>query len=65
MLLAAHGLTPSEALAAATTSAYRFLEDGIARTSAPTCVTYDTDPREDPAVLAAPRAVLINGRRIR
>jgi imidazolonepropionase-like amidohydrolase len=66
MLLATHGLTPSAALAAATTTAYRFLNDGAGPTDTPTwLVTYDADPREDPAVLGAPRAVLVNGRRIR
>jgi imidazolonepropionase-like amidohydrolase len=66
MLLARHGLGSSEALAAATTSAYRFLDDDLARAGTPTSlVTYDADPREDPAVLAEPRAVLINGQRIR
>jgi imidazolonepropionase-like amidohydrolase len=66
MLLATYGLAPSEALAAATTTAYRFLDDDLARADTPTClVTYDADPREDPAVLASPRAVLIDGHRIR
>ena len=65
MLLAANGLTPTQALAAATTTAHQFLDDG-AHPAVPTCVvTYDTDPREDPAALSAPRAVVMNGQRIR
>jgi hypothetical protein len=47
------------------TTARRFL-DGGAHPGVRTCVvTYDTDPREDPAALAAPRAVVMNGQRIR
>jgi imidazolonepropionase-like amidohydrolase len=66
MLLATHGLTPTQALAAATTTAHRFLNQTIPGTATPGCVvTYDTDPREDPAALSAPRAVLMNGQRIR
>jgi imidazolonepropionase-like amidohydrolase len=66
MHLAANGLTPSEAIAAATTSAYRFLDIDIDRAGEPTSlVTYDDDPREDLEVLANPRAVLIDGVRVR
>lgn len=66
MLLAKYGLAPSDALAAATTDAYQFLDDDAAGKGTPVClVTYDADPRADPAVLAEPRAVLINGRRVR
>jgi len=66
MLLATHGLTPSAALAAATTTAYRFLNHGGGASDPPTwLVTYDADPRTDPAVLGAPRAILMNGERLR
>jgi imidazolonepropionase-like amidohydrolase len=61
-LLAELGLDPVQALAAASDGARRFL--GV---EAPGCdvVTYDADPREDPAVLATPAAVVIGGVRIR
>jgi imidazolonepropionase-like amidohydrolase len=66
MLLAAHGLSPSEALAAATTTAFHFLGVALDRPGEPaSLVTYDADPREDPAILSAPRAVLIDGVRVR
>jgi Amidohydrolase family len=66
MLLAEYGLTPTQALAAATTTAHRFLNRSIPGTTTRSClVTYDTDPRENPAALGAPRAVLMNGQRIR
>jgi imidazolonepropionase-like amidohydrolase len=64
-LLAAHGLTPSEALAAATTTAYRFLGVSFDGRGAPTSlVTYPTDPRDDPGILTSPSAVLIDGVRV-
>ncbi|MFK4083994.1 amidohydrolase family protein [Kribbella sp. NPDC020789] len=59
--LANHGLTPAQALEAATTSAATFL--GLTTTE--DLVTYDADPRDDPAVLATPTAVLLRGHRIR
>jgi hypothetical protein len=64
-LLAAHGLPATEALAAATTTAYRFLDVDQTRGTTPTSlVTYDADPREDPSVLSTPRAVIIRGQRV-
>jgi imidazolonepropionase-like amidohydrolase len=67
LLLAELGLEPVDALAAATTVAHRFLGDKgdehQGRRPA-SLVTYDADPREDLAVLAAPSAVLVNGVRI-
>jgi imidazolonepropionase-like amidohydrolase len=66
MWLAAYGFTASQAVAAATTAAYRFLELDVEAKSRPTSlVTYDNDPRDDPAELANPRAVLIRGHRVR
>jgi imidazolonepropionase-like amidohydrolase len=65
-LLAEHGLEPAAALAAATTSAYRFLGETFGGFGAPaTLVTYQDDPREDLAVLSAPAAILIDGVRVR
>jgi imidazolonepropionase-like amidohydrolase len=60
-LLAEHGLTPGQAIAAAGSQARAFLgihPDGD-------IVTYDDDPREDPAVLARPAAVVVRGVRVR
>jgi imidazolonepropionase-like amidohydrolase len=65
-LLAQHGLEPAQALAAATTTAHRYLGVDTDTTGQPaTLVTYDHDPREDLTRLADPRAVIINGTRIR
>jgi imidazolonepropionase-like amidohydrolase len=64
--LAEHGLQPVEALAAASTTAFRFLNHPDTPADEPaTLVTYPADPRQDLSVLAAPSAVVINGRRIR
>ena len=54
------GLTPLEALDAATVSARRFLgsEEGE------DLVTYHADPLEDPSVLASPAAVVLRGERV-
>ncbi len=59
------GLTPLEALRAATTAARTFLglpslEDGAAAD----VVTFEADPREDPDALATPIAILLGGVRI-
>jgi imidazolonepropionase-like amidohydrolase len=65
-LLAEHGLDPIDALRAGTTSAYQFLgkdADGSGRGI--TLATYEADPREDLAVLAAPVAVVVGGVRVR
>jgi imidazolonepropionase-like amidohydrolase len=65
-LLAEHGLEPSAALQAATTTGYRFLGEPFDQAGQPaTLVTYRDDPREDLAVLSAPRAVIIDGVRVR
>ena len=59
-LLAEHGLTVEQAIAAAGSLARDFLgvhPDG-------NIVTYDDDPREDPAVLARPAAVVVRGVRV-
>ena len=60
-LLAGHGLTVTQALAAAGSGARDFL--GIH--PAGDIVTYDDDPREDPGVLARPAAVVVRGARVR
>lgn len=66
MLLAEHGLAPAAALAAATTTGYRFLNEPFDQPGRPvTLVTYQDDPREDLAVLSSPKAVLIDGVRVR
>ena len=60
-LLAAHGLSAGQAMAAAGSAARDFLgihPDGD-------IVTYHADPREDPAVLASPAAVVVRGLRVR
>jgi len=65
-LLAEHGLAPAAALEAATTAGYRFLGEPFGQPGRPaTLVTYQDDPREDLAVLSSPRAVLIDGIRVR
>ena len=65
-LLAEYGLPPAAALAAATTTGYRFLGEPSGQPGRPaTLVTYQHDPREDLAVLASPSAVLIDGVRVR
>lgn len=59
------GLDPVDALAAATTTARAFLGVPGALEGGPAdLVTYDDDPRDDPAVLARPAAVLHDGRRL-
>ncbi len=60
-LLAELGLSPEQALAAASTRAQQYLEcadDG-------SLVSYATDPRDDPWTLANPAAVVIRGVRVR
>lgn len=65
-LLAEHGLEPAAALAAASTAAFAFLgEDARGAHEPITLVTYEHDPRNDLAVLAAPSAILIDGVRVR
>jgi imidazolonepropionase-like amidohydrolase len=60
-LLCEHGLDPSQALRAATTSAQTFLRYAPSQD----LVTYGSDPRCDPQVLADPSAVVIRGVRVR
>jgi len=65
-LLAEHGLEPAAALAAATTTGYRFLGEPFDQPGQPvTLVTYQDDPREDLTVLSSPSAILIDGVRVR
>jgi len=65
-LLAEHGLEPAAAIRSATTAAYQFLGERYDEAGQPaTLVTYDIDPREDLAALAAPAAVIIDGVRVR
>jgi imidazolonepropionase-like amidohydrolase len=65
-LLAEHGLNPAAALAAATTTGYRFLGEPFDRPGQPTTlVTYQNDPREDLATLSTPIAIIIDGVRVR
>jgi imidazolonepropionase-like amidohydrolase len=60
-LLADHGLTVGQAIAAAGSLARDFLRIQPAGD----IVTYNDDPREDPAVLASPAAVVVRGVRVR
>jgi imidazolonepropionase-like amidohydrolase len=65
-LLTELGLAPAEALAAATTAARRYLGFPDLRPGRPAdVVTYAHDPRDDPAVLARPAAVLAGATRLR
>jgi imidazolonepropionase-like amidohydrolase len=58
-LVATGGLTPAQALTAATTTPRR----ALALPGHPAdLVTYDADPREDPGALGHPAAVLVGGR---
>lgn len=58
------GLDPKDALRAATSTAMRFLgRDGAL--APPAIVVFEGDPRDDPAVLANPSAVVIGGVRVR
>ncbi len=65
-LLAELGLPPQAALRAASESALAFL--GLPDRPTPgqpaDVVTYDADPRDDPALLATPAAVVVGGTRI-
>jgi len=65
-LLSELGLPPSTALAAASTSARKFLGFPDSRDGeGADLVTYDNDPRDDPEVLARPTAVFLAGTRLR
>ena len=61
-LLAEMGLEPSQALAAASVWARRFVDGEAPRAD---IVTYEHDPRDDPALLAHPAAVVLGGTRVR
>ncbi len=64
-LLTELGLPPQMALAAASTAARRFLGFASLHEGEPAdLVSYDDDPRDDPAVLGHPVAVFAGGRRI-
>ena len=61
--LAEHGVPAADALAAATTGARRYLGlKGLVDGAPADLVTYDSDPREDLAVLGSPAAVVCGGR---
>lgn len=65
-LLARMGLDPSEALGAATVSAYDFLGLNLDEPGMPvTVATYQDDPRADLAILQNPSAVIVGGVRVR
>lgn len=60
--LAAAGLPPTAALAAATWAARRWLgRPGLEEGAPADLVVYDTDPREDLRVLQAPRRIVLRG----
>jgi imidazolonepropionase-like amidohydrolase len=61
-LLGEFGLSPQDALAAASTWPRKFL--GLEAPS-PDIVTYEHDPRDDPAILSSPAAVVSAGVRLR
>jgi imidazolonepropionase-like amidohydrolase len=64
--LIAFGLTPTEALRAATTDARAFLGASALEAGSPAdVVTFDDDPRDDPDALDRPAAVVLGGVRIR
>lgn len=63
--LVAFGLTPNQALRAATTDARTFLgAPGLEAGAVADVVTFDQDPRDDPEVLGRPAAVVLDGVRI-
>lgn len=60
------GLAPAAALAAASTRAREFLGLGSFEAGEPAdVITFEADPREDPAVLERPIAIVLRGRQIR
>ncbi|MGH3377216.1 MAG: amidohydrolase family protein [Actinoallomurus sp.] len=60
------GLTPEVALAAASTAAHDFLGvGGLGAGELVDLVSYHDDPREDPSVLGAPAAIIVQGVRVR
>jgi len=63
--LVAFGLPPIDALRACTTAARTFLgAPGLDAGASADVLTFDADPRGDPAVLARPAAILLRGRRV-
>lgn len=60
-MLVEHGLTPEQALDAASTAPRAYL----GRPGGDDLVTYVADPREHPEVLGSPAAVVLRGRRVR
>ena len=60
-LLVEHGLTPEQALNAASAAPRTYLR----RSDGDDLVTYTLDPREHPEVLTSPAAVVLRGHRIR
>jgi len=63
--LVAFGLTPTQALRAATTHARAFLGVPSLEAGGPAdVVTFEDDPRDDPDVLARPAAIVLGGVRI-
>jgi imidazolonepropionase-like amidohydrolase len=63
--LVGYGLPAPAALEAATTGARRYLGLAGLEPGAPAdLVTFDRDPRADPAALSEPRAILAGGRRV-
>ncbi|MDT7572601.1 MAG: hypothetical protein QOE05_2775 [Actinomycetota bacterium] len=64
-LLAAAGLSPTQALAAASWQARNWLGLPLIEEGAPAdLVGYRTDPREDPDALSRPAVILLDGRRV-
>ena len=64
-LLIEYGLTPVQALRAATVDARRFLDEQSIEDGAPAdVVTFEEDPREDPTALARPAAIVLGGVRV-
>ncbi|HEY0410209.1 MAG TPA: amidohydrolase family protein [Candidatus Dormibacteraeota bacterium] len=65
-LLQRCGLSPVDAMAAASTSARRYLGlPGLEDGAPADLVCYAADPRDDPEVLGSPAAVLVGGRLVR
>ena len=65
-LLHAHGLTPADALAAATSRARAFLgEPDIVEGAHADLVFYRADPRDDLSALTKPDLVMLRGRIVR
>jgi imidazolonepropionase-like amidohydrolase len=60
------GMAPIDALRACTTAARAFLgAPGIEAGASADVLTFDADPRDDPAALARPTAIVLRGHRVR